>query len=97
MRKLESLLNLVEERIENIKRNGVKGDLSQLYRQRQNFQNNIKTFKAKIDQRVDFKTLTQIERNKINREMEELVLSKATVIACTLSYCYSGIMEKIFG
>ncbi|XP_043483805.1 probable helicase senataxin [Leptopilina heterotoma] len=95
--KLDALLELVENRIEDIKRNGVKGDLNQLYRQRQSLQNSIKTLRTKIEQRVDFKSLSLAEKNKINRETEELVLSKATVIACTLSSCYSGMMEKIFG
>lgn len=95
--KSDALLELVENRIEDIKRNGVKGDLNQLYRQRQSLQNSIKALRTKIEQRVDFKSLTLAEKNKINRETEELVLSKATVIACTLSSCYSGMMEKIFG
>lgn len=95
--KLEALLNLVEERIENIKRNGVKGDLNQLYKQRQKFQKSLKIINVKIDQRVDFKKLSPGEKNKIHRETEELVLSKATVFACTLSSCYSVMMEKIFG
>ena len=87
-------LNLIDERMEDLKRKGQS--VNHLVKQRQQLHADCKTLKFRNNP-VDLKDLSFAEVNRRHRETEELVLSKATVIACTLSSCYSGMMEKLFG
>ena len=94
---MESLISLAEQRILDVKRNGVKGDLSMLKMKCKELQTSYNELKARMAKKVDLTKICPAEYNKLHRKSEQLLLLKATIIACTLSSCYSGIMEKLFG
>lgn len=94
MTKLETYINMIDKRMDLLRKCG--HSISYLTKQRQDFHAEYKALKNKNNP-VDVKKLSFSEVSRLRRDAEELLLSKANVIACTLSSCYSGMMEKLFG